>query len=307
MMNSLNHTARAVGSRIMLKDTLYRVTLGLAAFAAIGAGATVFAQNGAEKSGAVRPPLSAPSIRPFQRSEISTSEVPNLYDKSSDEFDYFRDELGRSETSTKTKKRLEEIESRVVYADPMDKPAFDNTKFINIYDDVYSDGAAFVDPSDPDVLYSAEEHNILAQASLLLKLGTLALSARTGGQSSGSSGYGSGYGSSMGSGGMYSSSSSYPTPSGSPGMGSSRAQSAPVVKSEKDDSELLFPESVDNPYEAKNTPVADEAFDFFKADREFSPKETTSSRQGSYGSGYMGSSSDYMGSSSDNMGSPGSP
>ena len=147
----------------MFKKNLYRVCFGLAALATLGATTVLFAQD--DDATKAKRPLSVRSIRPFQRSEKSTSQAPNLYDKKSDEFDYFREELGRSETSTKTKKRLQEIESRVTYADPMDKPAYDGSKFINIYDDVYVDGEPFEDPTDPDVAYSADENNILAIAA----------------------------------------------------------------------------------------------------------------------------------------------
>ena len=130
----------------MFKEKLYRVAFGFAAFAALGATTVLFAQG--DDATKTKRPLSVRSIRPFQRSETPANQAPNLYDKKSDEFDYFREELGRSETSTKTKKRLQEIESRVVYADPMDKPAYDGSKFIDIYSDVYVDGQPYEEVSD---------------------------------------------------------------------------------------------------------------------------------------------------------------
>lgn len=284
----------------MFKEKLYRVAFGFAAFAALGATTVLFAQG--DDATKTKRPLSVRSIRPFQRSETPANQAPNLYDKKSDEFDYFREELGRSETSTKTKKRLQEIESRVVYADPMDKPAYDGSKFIDIYSDVYVDGQPYEDPEDPDVKYSADENNILAIAAEALDEGTQAVSLLAGVPVGGGSTNGTGSGSDMTMVGP-----AHPMPevsgvglapvggmesfqqlsqSGSPNSSGGKA-SAPTEPSKFDDTKMIFPEDVESPYKAELKAIADEAFDFFKADREFKPKATASSA-GSMGPGMVG-------------------
>ena len=280
----------------MFQKKLYRVCFGLAALATLGATTVLFAQD--DDAAKTKRPLSVRSIRPFQRSEKSTSQAPNLYDKKSDEFDYFREELGRSETSTKTKKRLQEIESRVVYADPNDKPAYDGSKFIDIYADVYVDDQPFEDPTDPDVAYLADENNILATAAETFSAISQAISMQAGvsAGSASDANNGMGYGSDMGSsvgpphpmpdmGGMapVGSMDSFNELSASgglngPGAAKSDGKSggATVAPSKFDDTKMVFPEDVENPYKAEAKGVSDEAFDFFKADREFKPKPRTS-------------------------------
>ena len=54
---------------------------------------------------------------------------------------------------------------------------------------------------------------------------------------------------------------------------------------------MIFPEDVESPYKAELKAIADEAFDFFKADREFKPKATaptTPDMGGGYPSSSMG-------------------
>ena len=289
----------------MFKEKLYRVAFGFAAFAALGATTVLFAQG--DDATKTKRPLSVRSIRPFQRSETPANQAPNLYDKKSDEFDYFREELGRSETSTKTKKRLQEIESRVVYADPMDKPAYDGSKFIDIYSDVYVDGQPYEDPEDPDVKYSADENNILAIAAEALDEGTqmISLLAGVSAGSANSANNGMGYGSDMATtvgpphpmpdmggmapvGGMESF--QQLSQSGSASSSGGKA-SAPTEPSKFDDTKMIFPEDVESPYKAELKAIADEAFDFFKADREFKPKAsapTTPDMGGGYPSSSMG-------------------
>ena len=290
----------------MFKKNLYRVCFGLAALATLGATTVLFAQD--DDATKAKRPLSVRSIRPFQRSEKSTSQAPNLYDKKSDEFDYFREELGRSETSTKTKKRLQEIESRVTYADPMDKPAYDGSKFINIYDDVYVDGEPFEDPTDPDVAYSADENNILAIAAAALDISAQAISLQAGvsAGSANSMNSGKGSGSDMGStvgpphpmpnvgemaavGSMSSfdelSASGELNGPGAATSGSKSGGAAAVEPSKHDDTKMVFPEDLESPYKAEAKAIADEAFDFFKADREFKPKPQTSGSGMGYGPG----------------------
>ena len=293
----------------MFKEKLYRVAFGFAAFAALGATTVLFAQG--DDATKTKRPLSVRSIRPFQRSETPANQAPNLYDKKSDEFDYFREELGRSETSTKTKKRLQEIESRVVYADPMDKPAYDGSPFVDIYSDaeILNDGEPFEDPEDPDVKYAGDENNILAIAAAALDQGTTFLSLATGvSASTGASGAmnaGSGMTSidpehpmpDMGDGRIMVSvgpmpNGSQPTPPGGGPGGAKDTAKSDAPSSSHDDTKLVFPTVSDakNPFEPKATAVADEAFDFFKADREFKPTATSAGGQGgANGQPFMGS------------------
>ncbi|MBR2002565.1 MAG: hypothetical protein IJ991_00115, partial [Thermoguttaceae bacterium] len=62
--------------------------------------------------------LSFPGARPFFRGETPAHQAPNLYDPNSDEFNYFREDLGKTSLSTRELKRLEELASRDVYEDP---------------------------------------------------------------------------------------------------------------------------------------------------------------------------------------------
>ena len=105
----------------MLKEKLFKASFAIALSAIVCAAGTAFSQDGAQtkKSG----PVSTRSIRPFTRSETPANQAPDLYDAKSDEFNYFREDLGRQEISSRQKARLEQLASRVVYADPMDKPA----------------------------------------------------------------------------------------------------------------------------------------------------------------------------------------
>ncbi|MBQ9813851.1 MAG: hypothetical protein IJM54_11140 [Thermoguttaceae bacterium] len=301
----------------MLKDFCCRAACGLALVSAALASSIVSGQDGA-KTTSGKSPVAARSIRPFVRSETPANQAPNLYDKSSDEFNYFREDLGRQELSSRQKARIEQLSRREVYADPMDKPAADGTPFIDIYspDEVYEDGEAFVGYDDPDVMYAADENNLLAKfanacesgaqyVSLIFNVG--ASSADTMDQS-GSSGFVGSMGPAM----------SMPTPppmvsnmglGGGPSdmgamsdpkdAGSSKAAEKKTEPSKADDSQLIFQSAVDdaNPFEGK-LEIAEGGFDFFKADREFVVKETAPQ-----GSGFMGSMS---GNASDgiNMGTP---
>ena len=114
----------------MLKEKLFKASFAIALSAIVCAAGTAFSQDGAQtkKSG----PVSTRSIRPFTRSETPANQAPDLYDAKSDEFNYFREDLGRQEISSRQKARLEQLASRVVYADPMDKPAADGSEFIDI-------------------------------------------------------------------------------------------------------------------------------------------------------------------------------
>ena len=277
----------------MLKENLCRATFGLALSAVVCVAGTAMGQD-APKA-ASNGPVSVRSIRPFVRSEVPANQAPNLYDASSDEFNYFREDLGRQEMSTKQRKRMEQIASRVVYADPMDKPAADGSKFIDIYslDEVIDDGKPFEGLDDPDVLYADSENNLLAQfadacdkaaqtITLLSGVGATTASSR---DANGFGGSGSGAPS-----GYIPPEHAMPTvtmdaavmPEGSgPGMGvetiggpadqgkkDSKKSAGP---SKKDDTGLIFKDDPgENPFEGKVEANAD--FDYFKADRDFAPK-----------------------------------
>jgi len=245
------------------------------------------------------------------RSETPANQAPDLYDPKSDEFNYFREDLGRSEISSKTKARLAERAARVTYVDPMDKPAADGTPFINIYDpdEVFADGKPFVGADDPDVYYKSSENNFLEQFADGCQTLALLTSLTLGAPSSNAKD-GQGYDSmnAMGSMGSMGSMGTpvMPTPTmdssvmpGSPSMGSmggskdaAPAKDQKVEPSAHDDSKLIFPEAAENPFKAPGA-LGETDFDLFKADREFAPKAPEPQK----GSGYM------MGGS---MGGPGS-
>ena len=272
------------------------------------AASTALAQNGANSATKTSPKknpsraqaLSVPSISPLRRPETPAHQAPNLYDKTSDEFNAFRDELGKTELSTKQKKRLADIAARTVYADPMDKPAADGSKFINIFDqdEIYSDGEEFVDPDDPDVKYAAEENNILAQADTICKNGTAYLSLYFGVSSEGQGSEGRG-GPSAGP-----SYDAHPMPvvggldpsvapgggvsGGGPGVsgggpGAAKPQEQ-VKESANDDSKMLFEgDNTENPFKDEAAADPEKDFDFFQADREFKPKPRDANRAGGPG------------------------
>lgn len=212
--------------------------------------------------------LSFPSIRPFFRGEKPAFQAPDPYDPNSDEFNYFREDLGKTSLSTREMKRLEEIASREVYEDPMDRPAADGSPFINIYDssEVFVEDAPFVGDDDPDVLYQAEETNALNALATSFRLGAAVLALQSGSDVS-SNGSSSSYGSSS-----YDSS-SYPGGSYG-GPGSSEAPAAPVEPSKADDTKTIFPNDekpVAAPFGDKIQLDKDNDFDLFQAGRDFKP------------------------------------
>lgn len=208
--------------------------------------------------------LSVPGVRPFFRGEIPAHQAPNLYDPNSDEFNYFREDLGKTSLSTRELKRLDEIASREVYEDPMDRPAADGSPFINIYDssEVFVDDAPFVGDDDPDVLYSVEEKNALNSLATSFRLGAAILDLQLGSKDAannssapyGSSSYGGGY------------PSDYP--------GGSDAPAAPVEPSKADDTKTIFPNDdkpVAAPFNDKVKLDEKNDFDLFQAGRDFKP------------------------------------
>lgn len=290
----------------MLKDFCCRAACGLALVSAALASSIVSGQDGA-KTTSGKSPVAARSIRPFVRSETPANQAPNLYDKSSDEFNYFREDLGRQELSSRQKARIEQLSRREVYADPMDKPAADGTPFIDIYspDEIYEDGEAFVGYDDPDVMYAADENNLLAKfanacesgaqyVSLIFNVGASSADSM---DQSGSSGFVGSMGPAMPMPTVTMDSSVMPGGGASMGpaspmsdpkdAGSSKAAEKKTEPSKADDSQLIFQSAVDdaNPFEGK-LEIAEGGFDFFKADREFVVKETAPQ-----GSGFMGSMS----------------
>ncbi len=214
--------------------------------------------------------LSVPSVRPFSRAETPAFQAPNLYDPNSDEFNYFREDLGKTSLSTKELKRLADVASREVYEDPMDKPAADGSPFINIYDpsEVFVDKTPYAGTDDPDVLYEADEKNALNALATSCRLGATLLSTRLGAGDATQNG-GSSYGSSS-----YDSypSSDYSSSYGNP-SGAAKA-AAPVEPSKADDTKQLFPgdeKPVAAPFGDKLQLDAENDFDLFQAGRDFKP------------------------------------
>lgn len=221
--------------------------------------------------------LAVAPIRPYSRAEVAARQVPNLYDKSSDEFKYFREDLGKTGVSTKTKARMAELAARVVYDDPMDKPAADGSPFINIYaeSEIFVDDEAFVGEDDPDTIYKEDEENLLNAIAEGCQVASQALSARLGGateQDARNSAYpGSSY---PGPGAPYS--------SGDP-SGSSKGAAQAVAPSASDDTKLLFEDSASaSPFGEKAAFDKENDFEqLFSADREFKPAAPAASATGS--------------------------
>ncbi|MBR5627145.1 MAG: hypothetical protein IKW74_05940, partial [Thermoguttaceae bacterium] len=104
------------------------------------------------------------AIKPLSRPESDVTAVADLYSDDPDsQFNAFRDSLGKTVLSTREQERLREKEKRVVYTDPMDRPAADGSPFIDIYgaDEVYIDDNPFVGTDDPDDIYAADEKGVL--------------------------------------------------------------------------------------------------------------------------------------------------
>ncbi|MBR4834121.1 MAG: tetratricopeptide repeat protein [Thermoguttaceae bacterium] len=212
--------------------------------------------------------LSFPSVRPFSRPEIPAHQTPDPYDPTSDEFNYFREDLGKTSLSTKEMKRLADLASREVYEDPMDKPAADGSPFINIYDpsEVFVDKTPYVGDDDPDVLYEADEKNALNALATSCRLGATLISAQFGASDASRNGGSTPYGSSS------SPSSDYPSSYGDP-AGDPKA-AAPVEPSKADDTKQIFPgdeKPVASPFGDKLQLDAENDFDLFQAGRDFKP------------------------------------
>lgn len=111
-------------------------------------------------------------IRPYtERGETEVAKVPNLSDENNEEFEFFRDEIGKTSRSTAEQARLKELESRIEYKDPMDRPTKDGQKFVNIYDpgEIYVDEEPFFGADDPDDAYKEFENNPIAGSTYLLE------------------------------------------------------------------------------------------------------------------------------------------
>ena len=94
----------------MLWNRFCRAALAIAACSVIAASAC--AQDAATDASARLRALRAPASKPFTSEEQRPAKPTALYDKNSDEMQHFREELGKTELSTKAKKRLAEIEAR---------------------------------------------------------------------------------------------------------------------------------------------------------------------------------------------------
>lgn len=112
-------------------------------------------------------PTVAP-ITPLNREEREVVESNKIYDTKVDEFQFFRDDIGKTVLSTAERKRLAEREAKVTYTDPMDKPAADGSKFVNIYDplEVVADSKPYSGVDDPDDLYAEAEKSPLMTAGI---------------------------------------------------------------------------------------------------------------------------------------------
>lgn len=111
-------------------------------------------------------------IRPYtERGEAEVAKVPNLSDENNEEFEFFRDEIGKTSRSTAEQARLKELESRIEYKDPMDRPAKDGQKFVNIYDPgaIFVDEEPFFGADDPDDAYKEFESNPITSSTWLLE------------------------------------------------------------------------------------------------------------------------------------------
>lgn len=89
-----------------------------------------------------------PPIEPLSgRQEIDASMSIDLAEYGNGEIIYLKDELGKVSLSTSAQKRREARARRLAYANPMDRPAADGSKFVDIYsnDEVAADGQAFDD------------------------------------------------------------------------------------------------------------------------------------------------------------------
>ncbi|MDO5566723.1 MAG: hypothetical protein Q4G59_08700, partial [Planctomycetia bacterium] len=122
------------------------------------------------KSGDSLPSFSP--IRPYtERGETEVAKVPNLSDENNEEFEFFRDEIGKTSRSTAEQARLKELESRIEYKDPMDRPAKDGQKFVNIYDpgEIFVDEEPFFGADDPDDAYKEFENNPIVASTYVLE------------------------------------------------------------------------------------------------------------------------------------------
>ena len=219
--------------------------------------------------------LAFPSIRPFFRGETPAHQAPDPYDPNSDEFNYFREDLGKTSLSTREIKRLQELAERDVYEDPMDRPAADGSPFVNIYDpsEIFVEDAPYASLDDPDVLYEADEKNVLNAMATGCRLGVAALAQFSGVNSA--NGYGSSpYGSSS-----YDSSSYDSSSYGSSGPGSSDAAPKAVEPSKSDDTAKIFKgdEKPANPFSGQFKLDKENDFDLFQAARDFKPTAPASS------------------------------
>ena len=89
-----------------------------------------------------------PPIQPLSdRQESSAAISPDLAEYGTGEIIYLKEEQGKTSLSTAAQRRREARARRLAYANPMDRPAADGSKFIDIFssDEVYADGAAFDD------------------------------------------------------------------------------------------------------------------------------------------------------------------
>lgn len=219
-------------------------------------------------SGKKRLPSVAP-IDPTNRVEEDVVIAPDLYNRDSEVFQYFRNSLDEKVISTSERNRqiqLKKLQERAKIS-PMNRPAADGSKFIDIYApaQIRNDGKAFHDLNDPDDRYAEAESGPLAKAVEQLDTAVFIIELLSGISNNQNGMPNSGPSSGM----MKSSSGMY---------GTTNQPEVKPEKNKKNDTNLIFEASEGtNPFAAAKVPDinADISFDFFKADRDFKEKPTT--------------------------------
>lgn len=222
-------------------------------------------------------------ITPLSREEREVVETNKIYDTAVDEFQFFRDDIGKTVLSTVERKRLAEREAKVTYADPMDKPAADGSKFINIYDplEVVTDSKPFSGEDDPDDLYAEAEQSPLVTTCHFLDALSYKSNKNAKGMNSGMDSGMSG-GDMMGGGDMMMGGDDMMMGGGMSGNGSPAGPGGKTGSRKiGDDTNLLYKQnSAKNPFNSFSGSQPASSINPFKIDRDFKQSlETTNSGQ----------------------------
>lgn len=241
------------------------------------------------KSAEAKPASNLPSvspITPLSREEREVVESNKIYDTAVDEFQFFRDDIGKTVLSTVERKRLAEREARVTYADPMDKPSADGSKFINIYDplEVNTDSKPFSGKDDPDDLYAEAEQSPLVTTCHFLDALSFKSKNSKGGMNSGMDSNMAGSGGDMMGGDMMGGDmmgGSDMSGSGSPAGPGRKAGS----RKTGDDTNLLYNQKpASNPFNSFSGSQPESSMNPFKVDRDFKQSLETTNNSGQPGS-----------------------